>query len=157
MRTRRVGCYYAAGEPDMLRSGIYLGRGADTARSGAREHDRGQRNTGFRMETRCIGLAPGIARVEHGARQPLPRGVKYGIMEVNIAEILRNFGEIIGNSAPLSERLGKPVRMGDRVVLPVARIRYAFGGGEARDGTAKRRVTGAGAERWWRSPAAWWR
>ncbi len=56
----RFGCYYAPDEPDMLRSGIYLGRGAerpDRARENVIENNE---ITGFRMSTRCIGLAPGI-------------------------------------------------------------------------------------------------
>jgi len=54
-------CYYRADEPDMLRSGIYLGRGAerpDPARGNTIEDNE---IAGYRMKERCIGLAPGIA------------------------------------------------------------------------------------------------
>jgi hypothetical protein len=56
----RFGCYYAEGEPDMLRSGIYLGRRAerpDPARGNViADHE----IAGYEMRTRCIGYAPGI-------------------------------------------------------------------------------------------------
>ena len=57
----RFGCYYAAGEPDMLRSGIYLGRGAERpapARGNVIEENE---ISGFRMSVRCVAAAPGIA------------------------------------------------------------------------------------------------
>jgi len=53
-------CYYAPGEPDMLRSGIYLGRGAERpapARGNLIEDNEIQ---GFQMKTRCIANAPGV-------------------------------------------------------------------------------------------------
>ncbi len=56
----RFGCYYAAGEPDMLRSGIYLGKGAERpapARGNVVEENE---ITGFKMDQRCIGIAPAI-------------------------------------------------------------------------------------------------
>jgi hypothetical protein len=56
----RFGCYYTAGEPDMLRSGIYLGRGAERpapARSNTIEDNE---ISGFQMKTRCVVAAPGI-------------------------------------------------------------------------------------------------
>jgi hypothetical protein len=56
----RFGCYYAPGEPDMLRSGIYLGRGA-ARRAPARGNVVEENEiTGFHMETRCIARAPGV-------------------------------------------------------------------------------------------------
>ncbi len=56
----RFGCYYAPGEPDMLRSGIYLGMRAE--RPAPARDNRIEDNfiQGFRMNTRCIGVAPGI-------------------------------------------------------------------------------------------------
>ena len=56
----RFGCYYGEGEPDMLRSGIYLGRGADRPAPADGNLIEDNEITGFRMDTRCIGLAPGI-------------------------------------------------------------------------------------------------
>jgi len=56
----RFGCYYAAGEPDMLRVGVYLGSGA--TRPAPARGNVVERNeiTGYKMSTRCIGGAPSI-------------------------------------------------------------------------------------------------
>jgi hypothetical protein len=56
----RFGCYYAPGEPDMLRSGIYLGRGAERPAPAQDNIVRNNQITGFKMNARCIALAPGI-------------------------------------------------------------------------------------------------
>ena len=57
----RFGCYYAPGQPDMLRAGIYLGSGAE--RPAPARGNIVERNeiTGWKMETRCIGIAPTIS------------------------------------------------------------------------------------------------
>jgi hypothetical protein len=56
----RFGCYYGTGEPDMLRSGIYLGRGAERPAPASGNIIEDNEITGFKMDTRCITLAPGI-------------------------------------------------------------------------------------------------
>jgi hypothetical protein len=56
----RFGCYYAPGEPEMLESGIYLGRGADRPAPAEENVVCDNYITGFRMGSRCIGRAPGI-------------------------------------------------------------------------------------------------
>lgn len=56
----RFGCYYAAGEPDMLRSGIYLGRGAERPDPAHGNVIEDNEITGFRMDACCIGAAPGV-------------------------------------------------------------------------------------------------
>lgn len=56
----RFGCYYAPGEPDMLRSGIYLGRGAERPAPARGNTIEDNLITGFEMKSRCIGRAPGI-------------------------------------------------------------------------------------------------
>jgi hypothetical protein len=56
----RFGCYYGPGEPDMLRSGIYLGRGAERPAPATGNTVEDNDITGFRMDTRCIALAPGV-------------------------------------------------------------------------------------------------
>jgi hypothetical protein len=69
----RFGCYYAPGEPDMLRSGIYLGKGAERpapARGNVIEENE---ISGFEMKTRCIGLAPGIATSANQVRNNVCR------------------------------------------------------------------------------------
>ncbi len=55
------GCYYAKDEPDMLRSGIYLGRGAerpDIAHDNVIENNE---ISGYKMSARCIAAAPGVS------------------------------------------------------------------------------------------------
>jgi len=58
-------CFYIAGEPDMLRSGIYLGRGAERpapARGNVIEENE---ITGFHMKSHCVGIAPGISKTDN--------------------------------------------------------------------------------------------
>jgi hypothetical protein len=57
----RFGCYYAPGEPEMLSSGIYLGRGADRPAPARGNSVEDNQVTGYKMKSRCIGYAPGIA------------------------------------------------------------------------------------------------
>ena len=54
-------CYYTAGEPDMLRSGIYLGRGAERPAPARGNTVEGNEISGFRMQAHCVGAAPGIS------------------------------------------------------------------------------------------------
>ena len=58
--TARFGCYYSAGEPDMLRSGIYLGRGAARPAPARGNVVEGNEITGYKMAARCIARAPGV-------------------------------------------------------------------------------------------------
>ena len=56
----RSGCYYAAGEPDMLRSGIYLGERAERPAPARGNVIEDNQITGYKMDARCIGRAPAI-------------------------------------------------------------------------------------------------
>jgi hypothetical protein len=56
----KFGCYYAAGEPDMLRSGIYLGRRAERPDPAHGNVVTENEITGYQMKTRCVGYAPGV-------------------------------------------------------------------------------------------------
>ena len=56
----RSGCYYAAGEPDMLRSGIYLGQRAERPAPARGNVIEDNEITGYKMDTQCIGRAPAI-------------------------------------------------------------------------------------------------
>ncbi|MBS1858835.1 MAG: right-handed parallel beta-helix repeat-containing protein [Acidobacteria bacterium] len=56
----RFGCYYAPGEPEMLESGIYLGRGAERPAPARANLIERNRITGWKMAGRCIARAPGI-------------------------------------------------------------------------------------------------
>jgi hypothetical protein len=58
----RFGCYYAAGQPDLLQSGIYLGSGAERPAPARGNVIAGNEISGFKMEQRCVALAPGIAK-----------------------------------------------------------------------------------------------
>jgi hypothetical protein len=60
LNTAHCGCYYTAGEPDLFRSGIYLGKGAE--RPALARGNRIEENeiTGYQMDRRCIGGAPSI-------------------------------------------------------------------------------------------------
>jgi hypothetical protein len=57
----KFGCYYAAGQPDMLRSGIYLGSGAERPAPARGNLIEDNVITGWKMESRCIGSAPSIS------------------------------------------------------------------------------------------------
>lgn len=58
----KFGCYYAPGEPDMLRSGIYLGKGAERPAPAKGNLVEDNEITGFQMAQRCIGGAPTIRK-----------------------------------------------------------------------------------------------
>jgi hypothetical protein len=53
-------CYYAPGEPDMLRSGIYLGKGAERPAPARGNVIEGNEITGYKMAAHGIGMAPSI-------------------------------------------------------------------------------------------------
>jgi len=48
---------------------------------------------------------------------------------MNIQELLRNMNERLAASANVKNVYGDPVGVGDRTVIPVAEVHYAFGGG----------------------------
>jgi len=56
----RFGCYHAPGEPDMLRSGIYLGRGAERPAPARGNRIEDNQISGYEMDRRCIAAAPGV-------------------------------------------------------------------------------------------------
>jgi parallel beta-helix repeat protein len=60
LNTAHCGCFYTAAEPDMFSSGIYLGKGAE--RPAPARGNRIEQNeiTGYQMDRRPIGAAPGI-------------------------------------------------------------------------------------------------
>jgi hypothetical protein len=60
-----VVCFYRADEPDMLRSGIYLGRGAERPAIARGNVIEGNEISGFGMRTRCVGIAPGVSRADN--------------------------------------------------------------------------------------------
>jgi hypothetical protein len=60
LNTAHCGCYYTAGQPDLFSSGIYLGKGAERPAPARGNQIEENEITGFRMDRRCIGAAPGI-------------------------------------------------------------------------------------------------
>ena len=54
------GCGYVPDEPDMLDSGIYLGRKAERAAPARGNVVENNEITGYKMKARCVGHAPGI-------------------------------------------------------------------------------------------------
>jgi len=67
------GCSYFPGEPDLLRSGIYLGRGAERPALATGNLVENNEITGYKMSTRCIGLAPGVPRSANRIRNNICR------------------------------------------------------------------------------------
>jgi hypothetical protein len=60
LNSAHCGCYYTAGEPDMFRSGIYLGGGAERPAPARGNRIEENEITGYQMDRRCIGGAPSI-------------------------------------------------------------------------------------------------
>jgi hypothetical protein len=60
LNTAHCGCDYTAGEPDLFRSGIYLGRGAERPAPARGNRIEENEITGYQMDRHCIGVAPGI-------------------------------------------------------------------------------------------------
>jgi hypothetical protein len=69
----RFGCYHAPGEPDMLRSGIYLGKGAERPAPAHGNVIERNRISGFRMAGRCIAAAPGVELAANAVRDNVCR------------------------------------------------------------------------------------
>lgn len=57
----RFGCYFREDEPDMLRSGIYLGRGAERPDIASGNTITENVISGHKMRSRCIAAAPGVS------------------------------------------------------------------------------------------------
>src|ERR1019366_8297816 len=55
---------------------------------------------------------------------------------MDIQQLLQTFAECVSNSASVRSVYGDPVVVGDRTVIPVAQIGYAFGGGAKADSPA---------------------
>ncbi len=61
----RFGCYYFPGEPELLESGIYLGRRAERPAVTRGNLILDNTISGFRMKRRCIQAAPGVRLAEN--------------------------------------------------------------------------------------------
>lgn len=60
LNTAHCGCPFTAGEPDLFRSGIYLGKGAERPAPARGNLVEGNEISGYGMEAHCIGGAPTI-------------------------------------------------------------------------------------------------
>lgn len=58
--TPQPGCTHFDGEPDLLRTGIYLGRRAERPAVTRGHRITGNTVSGWRMDRRCVGFAPGV-------------------------------------------------------------------------------------------------
>jgi Right handed beta helix region len=57
----RFGCLYLGGEPDVLRSGIYLRKGNHRPDPATGNHIENNEISGYGMSHHCIGVGPGVA------------------------------------------------------------------------------------------------
>lgn len=66
---------------------------------------------------------------------------------MDIPAFVRSVGETLGGSASTRSVYGEPVVSGQRTIIPVARLRYAFGvgGGPDREGEEGKRGAGGKA------------
>ncbi len=67
------GCGYVPDEPDMLDSGIYLGRKAERAAPARGNVVENNEITGYKMKARCVGFAPGIQAIQNTIRSNVCR------------------------------------------------------------------------------------
>jgi hypothetical protein len=67
-------CQYFEGEPDLLHSGIYLGRRAERPDPAAGNRIEGNIITGYKMDRRCIGAAPGVSLASNTIRANTCKG-----------------------------------------------------------------------------------
>ncbi len=59
-RSEKFGCRHFPGEPDLLQSGVYLGRRAERPAPARGNLVAENEISGWKMKTRCIGAAPGV-------------------------------------------------------------------------------------------------
>ncbi len=62
-------CYFDRTEPELLKSGIYLGKGAERADIAQGNVIEDNQISGYKMSSRCIGMAPGVALDKNTVRR----------------------------------------------------------------------------------------
>lgn len=65
----RFGCLYRKGEPDLLRAGIYLGKGAERPAPSRGNRILNNRVWGYGMKKYCVVTAPGIPPMDNELRE----------------------------------------------------------------------------------------
>jgi hypothetical protein len=68
LNTEHCGCEYTAGEPDLFRSGIYLGKGAERSAPARGNLVEANEITGYQMDRRCIAVSPAVAAAANTLR-----------------------------------------------------------------------------------------
>jgi len=63
---------------------------------------------------------------------------------MNVEELLQTIAERVSAGATVKNVYGDPVSVGERTVIPVAKVRYGFGGGGGRGPQGEREASGAG-------------
>jgi uncharacterized spore protein YtfJ len=66
---------------------------------------------------------------------------------MDISQLLHSIAEHVSGSASVKNVYGDPVVVGNRTVIPVAEVRYAFGGGGGTKGEANAHNGGGGGGR----------
>ncbi|MCP5111621.1 MAG: right-handed parallel beta-helix repeat-containing protein [bacterium] len=61
----QFGCYHFPGEPELLQTGIYLGKRAERPAVARNNVVEGNQVSGHKMASRCIALAPGVSRADN--------------------------------------------------------------------------------------------
>jgi hypothetical protein len=119
----QFGCFLGADEPDILRTGIYLGRGAhrpDIARGNTVEDNF---ISGYGMGAHCLGVAPGVSlENNHVARNEcsdnLPVNARNRIHQLAERNVVEAFNRAI---FPVSPGGIEPARQDGQVILPFPR------------------------------------
>ena len=65
---------------------------------------------------------------------------------MDIQQLLKSLTELVSTSASVRNVYGDPVVVGDRTVIPVAQVRYAFGGGGGANAESPNGGGGGGAK-----------
>jgi uncharacterized spore protein YtfJ len=72
---------------------------------------------------------------------------------MSVAEILKTVGDRMESGATVKNVYGEPVSRGDRTIIPVARVSYAFGGGGGTRGSEGKPEGGGGGGHMSAAPA----
>jgi uncharacterized spore protein YtfJ len=66
---------------------------------------------------------------------------------MDIQQLLQGMAERVSASASVKNVYGEPVVVGNRIVIPAAQVRYAFGGGGGARGDTDAQIGGGGGGR----------
>lgn len=64
---------------------------------------------------------------------------------MELQELLRSVSDAVSGTATVKNVYGEPIVAADRTVIPIARVKYAFGGGGGKSGSGTHSGGGAGA------------